>query len=337
MINKELISIIVPIYNADKYLESCIKSILSQTYSQFELILVDDGSKDNSLQICKLYQRKDERILVIHQENAGVSIARNKGLSVMKGRYYCFVDSDDFIESEMIERLYYTLICNNADISICGFKCISKKDIKVFCHNTENIVGKENIANFVLEHYLEWMVSSPCGKLYRNMESSSVRFDSNISLGEDLKFNIQYFEYIEKIAIIEECLYCYMDTDGSLTKTYKEGHYEAICEIYEMTMRYITEICGDKSNINFTNLNYKLFSFCISFMSQNAIISSYKQQKVFIDRICNNVSLQSAICNLPKISFVRKMYVWGIKKKAINYLYIISILKQIICKYIHKS
>lgn len=333
MVNhKELISVIVPVYNASRYLDVCIQSILSQTYALFELILVDDGSKDNSLEICKLYQKKDNRIIVIHQENAGVSVARNIGLSVMKGQYFCFVDSDDSIESDMLEKLYDAICINDAELAICGFKSISKKGIRECQALSENIIGKENIAIFVLEHYLEWLVSSPWGKLYRNVPFSTRSFDLRISLGEDLKFNIQYFEKIKKITVIEDCLYRYMDAEGSLTKTYKEGNYEAMCDIYDITIQYIKRIFGSIDEIDLTKVNYKLFSFCISFMSQNIVVSSIKQEKAFISKICSNVSLQYAIGNLPSISLIRKLYVWGIKKKYINYLCFLSLIKSIVYK-----
>lgn len=323
----ELISIIVPVYNNAKYLEKCITSIISQTYSCFELILIDDGSTDNSLEICELFQKKDHRIIVMHQENAGVSSARNVGLGVMSGKYFCFVDSDDTIESDMLEKLYVALNSNNASLSICGFKKIFKKGTEEYFHFKESIEGKKNIMNFVLEHYLEWLVSSPGGKLYKDIKFSPGRFDEDISLGEDLKFNIQYFAQIDKLIVIEDCLYKYMDVEGSLTKIYKNGNYEAICNIYDTTMQYITRNFETNNNVNFANVNYKLFSFCISFMSQKVGNFGLKESKSFIETIVGNEILQRAVCNLPKLSFVRRMYVWGIKNKHVNWLWLLSIAK----------
>ena len=330
-----LISIIVPVYNASAYLQNCIDSILAQTYCNFELILVDDGSKDNSLEICESYKIKDSRIIVIHQENAGVSAARNAGLSLAKGNYFCFVDSDDSIEQDMIEKLYASIVKSNADISICGFKSISSKGVTIMKPVAEEIVGTSNIVDFIAEHYIEWLVSSPWGKLYRNIQFSPREFDRDISLGEDLKFNLLYFEKIEKIIIIEDSLYRYIDTDGSLTKTYKNGNYEAICNIYQTTIQCFNRMNRNISSINMKNINYKLFSFCISFMSQNMLnANSNRDARQFIARICDNELLQKAIKDLPDISFIKKLYVWGIKHKYVMWLWVLSLIKMMVRKHI---
>ena len=126
-INKSLISVIVPIFKVESYLGKCIDSILSQTYKNIEIILVDDGSPDSCPQICDLYSEKDNRIKVIHKNNGGLSDARNAGLIVSKGEYVCFVDGDDFVETEYVERLYTAIKKCNADLAICGFKYVDEK------------------------------------------------------------------------------------------------------------------------------------------------------------------------------------------------------------------
>ena len=116
----ELISVIVPIYNVEKYLERCLDSIIKQTYKNLDIILVDDGSIDNSTKICDEYVKKDSRIKVIHKENGGLSDARNVGIDNSDGKYICFIDSDDYIELDMIENLYDGIVKNNANICCCG-------------------------------------------------------------------------------------------------------------------------------------------------------------------------------------------------------------------------
>ena len=117
---EELISVILPIYNVEKYLEKCLKSVINQTYKNLEIILVDDGSKDNSPQICDEYAVKDKRIVVIHKSNGGLSDARNAGIEIAKGKYITLIDSDDYVELEMYEKLYNKAISDNLDIAICG-------------------------------------------------------------------------------------------------------------------------------------------------------------------------------------------------------------------------
>ena len=121
----QLISIIVPIYNVEKYLKQCIESIISQTYRNIEIILVDDGSPDNCGKICDEYSQKDKRIIVLHKENGGLSDARNKGIDIAKGDYLTFVDSDDFVNIDYIEKLYNSIKFNNTKLAQCG---ISKVD-----------------------------------------------------------------------------------------------------------------------------------------------------------------------------------------------------------------
>ena len=118
----ELISVIVPVYKVEKYLRECVDSILAQTYTNLEIILVDDGSPDNCGKICDEYAQNDSRIKVIHQENGGLSAARNAGLDIATGKYIGFVDSDDYAELNMFEELHKRIIENNADLSICGVK-----------------------------------------------------------------------------------------------------------------------------------------------------------------------------------------------------------------------
>ena len=114
-----MVSVIIPIYNVEKYLSECIESVINQTYSDLEIILVNDGSTDNCRDICERYKRKDSRIKLVHKNNGGLSSARNAGIDVANGDYYTFIDSDDYIMSDMIEQLVYAIQSANADVSIC--------------------------------------------------------------------------------------------------------------------------------------------------------------------------------------------------------------------------
>ncbi len=124
------ISIIVPVYKVEKYLKKCVDSILAQTFSDFELILVDDGSPDNSGRICDDYAKKDARVRVVHKQNGGLSSARNAGIEVAKGKYLGFVDSDDYIAEDMYELLYKAIIKEEADLSICGIYDVYEEKIR---------------------------------------------------------------------------------------------------------------------------------------------------------------------------------------------------------------
>ena len=138
----ELISIIVPVYNVEKYIEKCLDSIINQTYKNIEIIVIDDGSTDNSANICDKYTKKSNKLRVIHKENGGISEARNLGISEAKGKYIIFIDSDDYIETEMIEKLYNACIENNAQIGCCG-KILESSD-KIKNINNKNEFCIEN-------------------------------------------------------------------------------------------------------------------------------------------------------------------------------------------------
>ena len=320
----ELVSIIVPVYNSEKTIERCIDSIIKQTYQNWELILINDGSQDSSLKICNNYSNYDSRVKVYSQKNKGVSEARNMGICHSNGEFICFVDSDDSVN----ERLLEILINNqkNSDLVICGMRRIINQKIEINSIENTTISGQEMIVDFMQKNYLLWVVSSPWGKLYKKKYIPTSGFDKDISLGEDLKFNIGYFKQINNIEVISEPLYNYYDNDYSLTKVYKSGNYEAIDNIYDETKKYVL-LFNDVSSIKFKNINYKFFTFCVSFMSQNMINVNKKERKELIKRICNNNDLQQAILNLPEISFIYKIYVLALKKKKIKELYLLSWIK----------
>lgn len=223
------VSIVVPVYNAEKYLSKCIDSILNQTFKNFELILVNDGSKDNSLIICEDYKVSDRRIKVINKKNEGVSIARNIGINSAKGKYIMFIDSDDWIESNMVEKMYDAI--QNSDIAVCGSKTVEKNKI---IDNTlyqsftkeKNLIGKEiiNLINRV-QHRCVW------NKIYKIsiLKKNNIMFNEEIKCGEDSIFNFTYFKYINSIKIIPDSLYNYnrIVTD-SITLRYlpKRAKYE---------------------------------------------------------------------------------------------------------------
>jgi glycosyltransferase involved in cell wall biosynthesis len=148
--NSPEVSIIVCIYNAEKYLSRCIDSIIAQTFTHFECILIDDGSTDNSLSICERYRQSDDRIIVIHQENSGVSAARNKGIEVARGKYIFFVDSDDYIQQNMYEKLVAAINDSDTDAVCCGYT----ENKKPYALCNEDFIFS-NTSTIEIVHYLE--------------------------------------------------------------------------------------------------------------------------------------------------------------------------------------
>lgn len=185
----DLISIIVPVYNTSKYLEQCIKSILEQTYKKLEIILVNDGSTDQSPQICEKFRKSDSRITVIHQENQGLSAARNKGIEAATGKYLMFVDSDDYIGKDMVETLYSFLIENNADMSMCSFEYVTDTGDRVDVFNNpvkDEVLSNVESLNKLLEQN-SWYYVVAWNKLYKK------------ALWDDLKYPVGYIHEDEAV------------------------------------------------------------------------------------------------------------------------------------------
>lgn len=229
-----LVSIIVPIYNVEKYLDRCITSIVNQTYTNLEIILVDDGSPDNCPQMCDEWAKRDSRIKVIHKQNAGQGFARNDGLKMMSGDYLLFVDSDDYIHPETIEK---TLILAQKDLSDvvmfgrCNVwadgKCIPLKMIP-----PKSLFEGEELLNDILPGLFTYKIGvgiSVWGKLFR----SKIFFDYNLNfkserevLSEDACLILSVFSIAKKVSVLSENFYYYFKNDTSFSRTYKKNHQQ---------------------------------------------------------------------------------------------------------------
>ena len=208
------ISIIVPVYDVEKYLKKCVDSILNQTFKDFELILVDDGSPDNSGAICDQYAEKDSRVRVIHKENGGLSDARNAGIEVARGKYLGFVDSDDFVNEDMYKQLYTSIIENNADLSICGIFDLyeGKTPIK---KTEKKLLLNRNEAMIMIFHGNEISVHA-YNKLYKKEIFESLRYPVG-KYHEDSYIIVNVLDRCKKIAINTKQMYYYYHRDGSIT------------------------------------------------------------------------------------------------------------------------
>ena len=216
---EKLISIVVPIYNVEKYLEKCIKSIMEQTYENIEIILVDDGSIDNSSQICDYWKEKEERISVIHKKNGGLSSARNSGIDMAKGEYIFFLDSDDYISKYTIEELYKNIEQANAEIAISNRYHVfenGKKKVK-FKKEKESIIFSKEKAIFELNNF-RYFDMSACGKLFKTELFKEVKFPVG-KKSEDFFVMYKLFELSNRIIYNSEPYYYYYQRKGSITKS----------------------------------------------------------------------------------------------------------------------
>ncbi|MEL4106493.1 glycosyltransferase family 2 protein [Oscillospiraceae bacterium WX1] len=218
-----MISIIVPVYNGEKYLDQCLFSILRQTYRDIEILLVDDGSKDASLDICRRYEKADHRVRVIHRDNGGVSAARNAGLDNAAGQYIQFVDADDYLEPDYCRTLVGTIEESGCDMAVSAFNNVYEQpggELKTVPINLP-IAGCFETADYVRQFDVLQCYSPFIGgvwnKMYRReaLQASGVRFREDISLHEDSIFNFTFYRYTASICVVNQCLYNYFHELGN--------------------------------------------------------------------------------------------------------------------------
>lgn len=224
------ISIIVPVYNKEKYLRDCVDSILQQTYKDFELILVDDGSKDSSWNIIKEYADKEERVVPIHQENAGVSAARNAGLDSAQGKWICFVDADDYLPKDGIQILVEHGEKSNADIvNANATRVEDDKQFKIFNFNNEIVKG--NIYPRLV-HFAPW------AQLFKRsiIEEHHLRYVKGLAYSEDNVFILNYSLYASSIEFVNDSVYNYrINQDSAIqNKDYKKVAYHQMWAAHEV-------------------------------------------------------------------------------------------------------
>lgn len=213
--NKELISIVVPVYNVEKYLDKCVKSIINQTYDNLQIILVDDGSKDNSGKLCDLWEQRDRRIITKHKDNGGLSDARNYGVKFAEGKYVMFVDSDDIISENIVEYLMKLIYETNSDISICApLHCYPEEKIVFEKEKFHKVFSADEAVKEML--YQKSFLVSACAKIYRKEYFDNIKFPVGM-LFEDSATIYKIFECADRIVYGDAKLYGYMHRENSIT------------------------------------------------------------------------------------------------------------------------
>lgn len=264
MNSKDLISIIVPIYNAESTIKRCVETILNQTYKNIEIILVNDGSTDSSKEICEGI--KDERIVLINKKNSGVSHTRNIGIKHAIGKYICFIDSDDYLDVNHIQRMYDCITKYDSDLIITNFYQITvdgiSKNKNIKCYNSCHIL------ECFYDVYTNSLLNPPWNKLYKR-EKIIKKFDETLSLGEDLKFNIDYILNIKKISVINEFTYYYNFVDGNLhTKK------QSIQEFFNL-YAYVYDNIIETNKTSIPKLNFFVLKHFIRFLYEQEYNLNY--------------------------------------------------------------
>lgn len=230
-----MISVIIPVYNVERYLDECIRSVVNQTYTDWECLLVDDGSTDGSGDICDEWARRCERIRVIHQKNGGVSKARNKGVEESCGEYIVFVDSDDTIGTEHLWRLTNAA---DADLVVSGLRQIyqnGQTDEMKPNTNKKFVLNRDSLIDFV-DLNDKFLLYGPVAKLYKTniLKEHAVRFPVGCNYGEDLQFNLQYLECVKTIAQVDNVSYFYRRGTETLSTKVRPNQFFQDYEQWQM-------------------------------------------------------------------------------------------------------
>ncbi|WP_049945535.1 glycosyltransferase family 2 protein [Candidatus Stoquefichus massiliensis] len=237
----DLVSVIVPIYNAEKTLELCVESIINQTYRKLEIILVNDGSLDNSLNICNSYKKVDRRIIVINQINKGEGAARNAGLEVCSGKYVTFLDSDDELPSNSIATLTENFDCQ---LVIGGLKKRTKKSEKIYYPYPKKVKGKIEISNVITDPKYIYFINCIASKLFLNdvIITNKLQFTRK-KYGADTHFIYSYLKCINDVKFIDSIVYIVNSVENSISNRIVVDSWKEMVELYELGVEVINNEC----------------------------------------------------------------------------------------------
>lgn len=329
-------SIIIPVYNAEKYIHKCMKNVLKQTCENIEIIMIDDGSIDSSGIICDDYAQKDNRVKVIHQDNSGVSNARNAGIKYARGKYIVFLDADDEIDEYLIEDNCKILEDSNADFLFFCFRYFfpGREEIvhnefdEVFCGSAEEFFQEELIKIIDKE-----LMHAPWNKMIRKqfLQKNNIMFDTRYSIYEDITFSIKMCSAAEKICINRKEYYTYnIWTQGTLRTKFWENNFEAATEMYNNAIAYCSKYENNARQMARFNLLYA--GVVINYIKNvclNNLLSETKKKQI-VEKICNDNTFRNALKN----TVFQGTRLNRIKKKIISRLILSKKTRLIILSYV---
>ena len=331
---QDLITVVVPIYNVEKYLDRCLESLVKQTYSNLEIILVDDGSPDRCPQMCEEWAMRDSRIHVIHKENAGLGMARNTGIEAASGQYICFIDSDDYVGLDIISKAHRTAVQCQADLVVFGMTMVGS-DGEIIEKLTPVSPKSYYCGREVQEVFLpDWIDNRNCGLQIQNLCLSACsclfsmelirrvnwRFVSERELiSEDSYSLICLAQDMDRVAILEESDYYYCNNQTSLTRTYRSDRYERIKKFYEACHSMAWQQ-GYAETVQHAIAGVT-FSFVVAAMKQIAAseLSKGDKKKEIRKIICDDtmVEILQLIQNRYQ-GYARKLLIYAMLKRRIG-------------------
>lgn len=294
---RPLVSVIIPVYNVGEYIEQCLRSVMSQSYSNLEIIVVDDGSTDSTFDICSRLAQEDNRILIIHIENSGVSVARNVALKNAKGEYIGFIDGDDLIEPKMYEILMNQMSASTSDIVICGFD--NKEHIT---HCSLETVWKEYTSDVFMEQsFFSSTVQverTLWHMLFKRKTLEGLQFDSDLINGEDNLFILKAYLKAENISLTSKVLYHYIKRKNSLTTS--NFSKEKVVSRFESSMRQ-AQILQEKYPKHLKQIKRKALIDCVNFSKK--LIENRVQDEELFDRAVSCSKFYVDSCDMSAHGF----------------------------------
>lgn len=291
------VSVIVPVYNTEKYIARCIESILNQSFKDYEIILIDDGSSDNSGNICDYYSEIDNRIKVIHIENNGVSFARNYAINISNGKYITFIDSDDIIDSDMLKTLYELLINNEVDMALCSYK--GKDNISLISKEDKLIkYTKEEACDMFFTNLEPFAPSFVWGRMIKKSLLKERKFREDIFLMEDALFNIELILNCNNgIIFTTKQLYYYIQREGTASNTFNKRRISSFYALEEILL------IANKVNKKYEDEYLKIYSKLVLNILQDIIKYDFDGNREIYYEIAKKIN---------------KRYFKNIKSKDIN-------------------
>lgn len=322
---EDLITIIIPIYNVEKYLRECLDSIINQTYKKLQIILVDDGSKDSSGKICDEYQKKDNRIEVIHTTNQGVSAARNTALEMTKGEYITFVDGDDYLEKDYCEKMLTNLKKQKVECIRCGYNRVYENSKEIIKAKNAELVSNENFLNSVLQ--VQGGAGIPSSKLWKKESIINLRFNEKLKIAEDSLFIMQSIKNIKNVYILNEALYNYRFNQDSAVRKYKKDFADICLDSMKVAKEYIEKEYGNNEKIikKFNNyIAYHVLLISVNFCFNKDNNLSWLGQIKCLKDVLKIPEYKEGVkkANYEGLSLTRKIALFTIKHK----LYFITML-----------
>jgi glycosyltransferase involved in cell wall biosynthesis len=301
---KPIVSIIIPVYNGEKYIDKCMDKVLKQTYRYLEIILVDDGSTDDSGNICDEYAREDERVKVYHQTNGGASAAKNKGILNARGKYVVFVDIDDEIEPNMISDNVILAESSHADLVMYGFWYYNMDNHKLIPNRLKSCFsgdGTEFFNHFLVHTIDSEMINPPWNKMIRRkiLTENKILFDTRCPVYEDITFAMKLMCYVDKVVVNNKLYYKYfVRSTGSLITKFFGTYFEAVTLFHGNAMEYCAKYKNNRNQIKkFNNLYVKyVYTHFKQISAQKNI--SLQEKYDLIEKIVNNNEFRNTINNV---------------------------------------